>query len=62
MKSTPIHQMLRQMQKLAPFHQQAYLNGQISSLPKRSVRRAELEFALRDLITRQLKRENRNAA
>lgn len=61
MKPTPIFVILRRIKPLAPFHQYAHLRELISTLPKRSVRRAELEAALQDLMTRQLKREKRAA-
>lgn len=54
MKPTPIVEVLRRIRPLAPFH-----NGLISCEPKRSVRRHELEAALKDLITKQIKREGR---
>ncbi len=61
MKPTPIYQILRRIKVLAPFRQVAHLRGLISSEPRRSIRRAELEAALKDLMVKQLKRENRAA-
>lgn len=58
MKQPAIHEVLRRIRPLAPFHKAAHLRGLISSEPKRSVRRHELEAALKDLITKQIKRES----
>lgn len=61
MSKTPIHQVLRDIKRLTPFLQACTLRGYISSEPKRSVRRQEFESALKALMNRQLKRENRAA-
>lgn len=61
MKPTPIHELLRRIKPLAPFHKMAHLRGLISSEPKRSIRRRELEAALKDLVNKQLRKENRAA-
>ncbi len=61
MKPTPIHQVLRTIKPMTPFNRMAYLRGLISSEPKRSIRRRELEDALRDLFTKQLRKESRAA-
>jgi len=59
--STPIHKVLRRIRPLAPKHQAAHLRGVIESEPKRSVRRRELEAALREIMNRQLRRESRES-
>lgn len=61
MKPTPIHEVLRRIKPLAPFHQAAHLRGLIASEKRRSVRRGEFEEALKALILKQIKRENRAA-
>ena len=61
MKPTPIHEVLRRLKPLAPIHKAAHLRGLIASEPKRSVRRGELEAALKDIVNRALKRESRAA-
>jgi hypothetical protein len=61
LKPTPVFEVLRRIKPLAPIHKAAHLRGLIASEPKRSVRRGELEAALKDLINRQLKRESRAA-
>lgn len=62
MTKTPLHQVLRTIKPLAPFHKMAHLRGLISSEPKRSIRRRELEAALKDLVNKQLRKENRCVA
>lgn len=61
MKVTPIHEILRRIRPLAPFHQVSHLRGLIASEPRRSIRRAELEAALKAILNKQLKRENKVA-
>lgn len=61
MKPTPIFEVLRRIKPLAPFHQAAHLRGLISAEPRRSIRRHELEEALKAIVNRQLKREVRAA-
>lgn len=61
MKPTPIHQVLRRIRPLAPIHKAAHLRGLIASEPKRSVRRHELEAALRDIVNKALRKESRAA-
>lgn len=61
MKPKPIYKVLHDIKVLAPFHQVCHLRGLISSEPRRSIRRAELEAALKALMLRQIKRENRVA-
>lgn len=61
MKPTPIAEILRRIKPLAPIHKAAHLRGIIASEPKRSIRRHELELALKEVVTRQLKKENRAA-
>jgi hypothetical protein len=62
MKPTPIAEILRRIRPLAPIHKAAHLRGLIASEPKRSVRRGELEAALKDIVNKALKRESRSAA
>jgi hypothetical protein len=57
-----IHEVLRRIRPLAPFHKAAHLRALIALEPKRSIRRRELEEALKAIVNRQLKRESRNAA
>lgn len=61
MKQSSIAEILRRIRPLAPFHQCAHLRGLIASEPKRSIRRHELEEALKAIVNRQLKKENRAA-
>jgi len=56
-----IAQVLRRIRPLAPIHKAAHLRGLIASEPKRSIRRQELESALKEIVNRQLKRESRAA-
>jgi hypothetical protein len=58
----PIHVVLRRIRPLAPVHKVAHLRGLIASELKRSIRRHELEEALKEILNRQLRKENRNAA
>jgi hypothetical protein len=58
---TPLHTVLRRIRPLAPVHKVAHLRGLIASEPKRSIRRVELEAALKDILNRQLRRESRAA-
>lgn len=59
--TTPICTILRRIKPLAPIHKAAHLRGLIASEPKRSIRRHELELALREIINRQLRKESRVA-
>lgn len=59
MKVTPIHEVLRRIRPLAPVHKAAHLRGLIASERKHSMRRAELESALKDIVNKQLKIESR---
>lgn len=61
MRPTPIIEVLRRIKPLAPFHQVSHLRGLIASEPRRSVRRQEFEAALKVLLLKQLKKENRAA-
>lgn len=54
-----IAEILRSIRPMLPVHQVDYLRGHIASEPRRSIRRTELEAALRDVITKQLGREIR---
>jgi hypothetical protein len=61
MRPTPIHEVLRRIKPLAPIHKAARLRGLIASEPKRSVRRGELEAALKDIVNKALRKESRAA-
>lgn len=61
MKPTPIHEVLRRIKPLAPLHKASHLRGLIAGEPKRGIRRRELEAALKDLVTKQIRKENRAA-
>lgn len=52
-----IYEILRQIRPLTPIHKAMRLRGLIASEPKRSVRRRELEAALKAVVNRQLKKE-----
>lgn len=56
-----IFDVLRRIRRLPPIHQASHLRSLIASEPKRSIRRGELEAALRSIIIKQLRRENRAA-
>jgi hypothetical protein len=58
MKPTPIAEVLRRIQPLAPVHKAAHLRGLIASERKHSFRRAELESALKHIVNRDLQRAN----
>jgi hypothetical protein len=67
MKRTSISEILRRIRPLAKHHQVYHLRGVISSeqggnIYKTSVRIRELQAALKDILNKQLKRENRSAA
>ena len=57
----PIHAILKRIRPLAPVHKVAHLRALILFEPKRSIRRGELEAALKEIVTRQIKRESRAA-
>jgi len=57
MKHTPISEILRRIRPLAVIHQVDHLRGVIASEPRRSVRRRELESALKDIFNSELWRE-----
>jgi hypothetical protein len=61
MKPTPIAEIIRRIRPLAPIHKAAHLRGLITAEPKRSVRRHELEAALKEIVNKALKRESRAA-
>jgi len=61
MKPTPIAEIIRRIRPLAPIHKAAHLRGLIASEPKRSVRRHELEAALKEIVNRALRKESRAA-
>jgi len=54
-----IAEILRSIRPLAPKLKADHLRSLIASEPRRSVRRCELEAALREVITKQLGREIR---
>jgi hypothetical protein len=54
-----IAEIIRRIRPLPPVHKAAHLRGLIASEPRRSIRRVELEAALKDVINRQLGREIR---
>lgn len=58
---TPIHEVLRRIQRLSLAHKAAHLSALVNMEPKRSIRRRELETALKDIRTRQLRKESRAA-
>lgn len=59
MRPSPIHEILRRIRPLAPIHKAAHLRGIIASEPRRSLRRFELEAALKEIISKQLRKEAR---
>jgi hypothetical protein len=59
MKPTPISEVLRRIRPLPPVHKCAHLRGLIASEPRRSIRRVELEAALKEIVNRQLGVETR---
>lgn len=61
MKPTPIFEVLRRIKRLSPFHQVCHLRALIACEPKRSIRRGELESALKSIINKQIRRENKVA-
>ena len=54
-----IAEILRSIRPLPPIHKANHLRGLIASEPRRSIRRVELEAALKEVINRQLGREIR---
>ena len=54
-----IHEVLRRIRPLAPIHKAAHLRALIAQEPKRSMRRDELQRALKDVVNKQLGREIR---
>ena len=58
----PIATVLRRIKPLAPFHKAAHLRALIALEPKRGIRRAELEAALKYVVNRELRRESRESA
>lgn len=57
MNKPAIHLVLRRIRPLAPFHKISHLRGLIASEPKRSIRRRELELALKDILNSEIWRE-----
>lgn len=60
MKPT-IFEVIRRIKPLSPFQQATHLRALIAGECLRSVRRREFEAALRQIVLRQLKKENRAA-
>lgn len=60
MKQTSIAQILRNIRPLARQHKIYHLRGLIASEPKRSIRRRELEEALKPLLNAQIDWERRD--
>lgn len=58
MKPTPIAEILRRIQPLAPVHKAAHLRGLIASERKHSYRRIELIEALKHVVNRDLQKAN----
>lgn len=58
MKQTPIAEILRRIQPLAPKHKAAHLRGLIEGERKHSYRRIELIAALKHIVNRDLERAN----
>jgi hypothetical protein len=54
-----IAEVLRRIRPLPPIHKCAHLRGIIASEPRRSIRRVELEAALKHIVNTQLGREIR---
>jgi hypothetical protein len=54
-----IAEVIRRISRFKPVHKAAHLSALISLEPRRSIRRVELEAALKDVISRQLNREIR---
>lgn len=57
-----IFEIVRRIRHLPVIHQVAHLRSLIASEPPRSIRRGELEAALKSVMLRQLKRELRGKA
>ena len=54
-----IAEILRRIRPLPPIQKANHLRGLIASEPRRSIRRVELEAALKEVINKQLGREIR---
>lgn len=61
MRLTPIADVLRKIQPLPPVLKAAHLRGMIASERKHSIRRHELEAALKHVVNKDLQRSNREA-
>ncbi len=61
MKQPPISVVLRRIRPLSRFHQICHLRGVVASLPRRSIRRGDLEAELKILLCKQLRRESKAA-
>lgn len=62
MKQTPLHEILRRIRPLAPFHKASHLRALIAQQPKRSERRQELEAALKEIVNKELRKKEKSAA
>ena len=58
MKPTPIAEVIRRIQPLAPARKAAHLRALIECESKRSYRRSELEAALKHVVNTDLQRAN----
>lgn len=58
---TPICIVARRIKRLPLAHQINHIRALVAKETPRSIRRGELEALLRDLVTRQLRKENRAA-
>lgn len=58
---TPICIVARRIKRLPLAHQISHIRALVAKESPRSIRRVELEALLRDLVTRQLRKENRAA-
>lgn len=59
MKPTPIHEVLRRIRPLSRQHKIFHLRGLIASEKPRSMRKAELEAALKPILNDQIDWERR---
>lgn len=60
--TSSIFETLRRIRRLPIIHQVDHLRSLIKQEPKRSIRRGELEAALKSVMLRQLRIENRGKA
>ena len=55
----PIAEIIRRISRFQPVHKASHLSDLIALEPKRSIRRGELEAALKEVVNKQLGREIR---